>query len=74
MNLDAISSAIPYGGVISPNAKVTMITTPMCAGLMAELLVSSVIIGMKMMMAGIASHRDRRAVLPAVDQLLDRSC
>ena len=57
MNLEAISSAMPYGGVIRPKASVTMITTPMCTGLMSALLVSSVMMGMKMMMAGIASMK-----------------
>ena len=34
-----------------------MITTPICTALMSAFLVSSVMIGMKMMMAGIASMK-----------------
>ena len=43
--------------MISPKASVTMITTPMCTGLMSAFWVSSVMIGMKMMIAGIASMK-----------------
>ena len=34
-----------------------MITTPMCTGLMSAFLVRSMMIGMKMMMAGMASMK-----------------
>ena len=47
----------PYGGVIRPKARLTMMSTPMCTGLMSAAWVSSRISGMKMMIAGIASMK-----------------
>jgi hypothetical protein len=52
-NFDAMSSANPWGGVINPNARVTINTTPICTGLMSAESVSAFTTGMKMMMAGI---------------------
>ena len=56
-NFEAISRHSPYGGVISPNASVVMMTTPICTGLMSAFLVRSMISGMKMMIAGTASMK-----------------
>ena len=43
--------------MISPNTSVVMITTPMCSGLMLPISVSLLMIGMKMMIAGMASMK-----------------
>ena len=40
-----------------PKTRVVMITTPMCSGWMSPTWVSLVMIGMKMMMAGMASMK-----------------
>ena len=54
---DATSSDNPYGGVIKPNTRVVISTTPMCRGLMLPTSVSLLMMGMKMMMAGTASRK-----------------
>jgi len=46
--------------VINPNTSVVMMTTPMCTGLMLPTWVSLLMMGMKMMMAGIASMKSPR--------------
>ena len=57
MNFDAISNANPYGGVINPNANVTISTTPICTELIPATSVNWFTTGMKIMIAGMGSMK-----------------
>ena len=68
--LDATKRDSPYGGVINPNTKVVIITTPICNGLIFPISVNLLMMGMKMIMAGTASIKSPTMINKTTNEIM----